>query len=436
MKPCILLVLVTISAAAPAAGGTPWTLASAVAEAQAASPDAAIVRERVNAARAMLAQATAADWPRLSLSAGYMQTDNPMHAFGTILGQGAFNSGIDFNHPGRVDNFNATVTLGYNLYSGGRAGAKKAAARDIVEAAGLGQAAALEQLAAEVARAYFHIRQTRENVGAMEAAASAMEASHRVAELRFEAGQLLRSEALNLKVQLVRTRERLLEARHQAELADRYFLFLLGREGTDSVVLAQSDDSADAFAAPDAPSAANRAELQGMRRRVAAAEKNLAAVRRARLPTVNAFASYQHDQGWRRDGDGRSWMAGIQAEVALFDGPLTPGRISQAQAEVAQARAELRRLELSLGLELEQARLAHQLAREQLAVTSTLVAQADEAARISRERFEQGALLTAELIGVETRLTEARMRRTVALANERIAVVEFRRASGLPVISK
>ncbi|OAM88949.1 TolC family protein [Termitidicoccus mucosus] len=436
MKPCVLLALVTIFAVVPAIGATPWTLASAVAEAQATSPDAAIARERVNAARAMLAQASATNWPQLSLKAGYVQTDNPMHAFGTILGQGAFNSGIDFNHPGRVDNFNATVTLGYNLYTGGRASARKEAAQNIAEAAELEQAVALEQLAAEVACAYFHIRQTREGVGALEAAVAAMEASHRLAELRFDAGQLIRSELLNLKVQLAQIRERLLEARHQAEFADRYFFFLLGGEETDSVVLDQADASATAFAAPETPSIVNRAELQGMRRRVAAAEKNLAAVRRARRPTVNAFAGYQHDQGWRRNGDGRSWVAGIQAEVSLFDGPLTPGRINQAQAEVEQARAGLRRLELSLGLELEQARLAHQLALEQLAVTASLIEQADEAARISRERFEKGVLLTAELIGVETRLTEARMRRAVALANERIAVVEFRRASGLPVIPK
>jgi len=95
----------------------------------------------------------------------------------------------------------------------------------------------------------------------------------------------------------------------------------------------------------------------------------------------------------------------------------------------------LRKLELALGLQLDQARLALKLAREQLAATETLVAQANESARMSRERFAVGALLSAELIGVETRLTEARMRRAVALAAEKIAVADLRRAAGLPLLT-
>lgn len=412
-----------------------WSLAAAVAEARAASPDAAVARERVNAARAVLAQASAADWPQLTLKAGYIQTNNPMQAFGAILNQGVFSSSIDFNTPGQVDNFNATATLGYSLYTGGRATAGKAAARSASEAAELDRAAALEQLDAEVARAYFQIRQAREAVGAMESAVRALEASAHVAQLRFESGQLLRSEVLNIAVQLAQTRERLLEAQHQSALADRYFLYLLGREGTAAVELAPDDATAAAFTAPDQPTIARRPELEAMRRRVSAAEKLVAVARAARRPSVNAFASYQHDQGWRLDGDGRSWMAGVQAEVSLFDGPLTGGRIRQAEAELAQAREGLRKLQLALGLQLEQAQLAHRLAGEQLEVTSTLVAQAAEAARISRERFESGSLLTAELIGVETRLTEAHMRRSIALANERITAVDLRRAAGLPLLS-
>ena len=39
--------------------------------------------------------------------------------------------------------------------------------------------------------------------------------------------------------------------------------------------------------------------------------------------------------------------------------------------------------------------------------------------------------LTADLIGVESRLIETRMRRAVAVADERIALAELRRALGL-----
>ena len=91
----------------------------------------------------------------------------------------------------------------------------------------------------------------------------------------------------------------------------------------------------------------------------------------------------------------------------------------------------LRKATLGIGLEVEQARLAHADAAERLAVSARAVEQAEESASLSRARFEKEALLTADLIGVESRLLEARLRRMVASADERLAVVELRRALGL-----
>ena len=412
----------------------PWTLATAIKEALAQSPDARIAEERVAAARAMLTQAAAADWPQLSLKSSYMQSNNPMMAFGAILGQRAFTPTIDFNRPGEVDNFNLTAMVGYNIYSGGRASAGKAAAQAGAEAAAREREAALAQLETEVARAYCQIGQSREGVRAIEAAVAAYEESLRVAKLRHASGQLLKSELLNIEAQLAQTREQLLSLRHNAALAEKYFLVLLGHDSSETVTLDASASSAGLVPPPGDVTIAARPELQAMQSRVAAAENAVRVARGGLLPTVNAFASYQYDQGWRLNGDSRSWTAGVQAEIPIFDGQLTRGRIAEAEANEAQARQGLRKLELALGLQLDQARLALKLAREQLAATETLVAQANESARMSRERFAAGALLSAELIGVETRLTEARMRRAVAQAAEKIAVADLRRAAGLPLL--
>ena len=70
-------------------------------------------------------------------------------------------------------------------------------------------------------------------------------------------------------------------------------------------------------------------------------------------------------------------------------------------------------------------------AAERLAVATSAVAQADESAALTRARFEKQAVLTADTIGAESRLIEARLRRTFAAADERLAIVELRRALGL-----
>jgi len=418
-----------------ARASVPWTLAAAVKEALAQSPDAKIAEQRLAAAQAVLTQAAAADWPRVSLKSSYMQTDNPMTAFGAILGQRAFSPQIDFNHPGQVDDFNLTAVAGYNIYNGGRDIAGKAAARAEAEAAALDREAALAQLENEVVRAFFQIQQARAGMLTLETAVGSYEAALRVARLRYQSGQMLKSELLNIEAQLAQTREQSLGVRHNAALAEKQFLFLLGHDSGEAVALAP--DTPDSTPGLDAPlenlSIERRPELQAMRRHVTAAENAARAARGGLLPTVNAFASYQYDQGWRLNGDSRSWTAGLQAEIPIFDGQLTRGRIDEAEAQAERAREGLRKLELALTLQLDQARLAYKLAREQLAVTESLITQADASARMSRERFAAGALLSTELISVETRLTEAQMRRVMAMAAEKIAAADLRRAAGLPL---
>ena len=147
---------------------------------------------------------------------------------------------------------------------------------------------------------------------------------------------------------------------------------------------------------------------------------------------VNAFASWQYDHGAQTGRGSDSWLAGVSADFNVFDGGSNAGKIRASEADLALAKEILRKTRLGLRLEVEQARLAHDQAVERLAVTARAVEQAAESAALTRARFEQGSLLTADLIGGEGRLIEARMRRAVAMADERIAVAELRRALGLP----
>jgi outer membrane protein TolC len=129
-------------------------------------------------------------------------------------------------------------------------------------------------------------------------------------------------------------------------------------------------------------------------------------------------------------------MAGVSVDLNVFDGGQTSGRIRQASAELAQAKEMLRKAALGIGLEVEQARLAHEEAVERLAVSARAVEQAEESAMLTRARFEKGAVLVSDVIGVEGRLIEARMRRAVAAADERIALAEWRCALGLPTFGR
>lgn len=424
-------VVIAIILAAPLRAET-WTLERAVATALERSPDARIARARVEGAQALVQQARSAWFPQVSLSGRYTETNSPMMAFGSILNQRAFNFGLDFNHPGRIDNLNATGTIAYNLYSGGRATAGRTAAQAGALAADFDFRAARQQLAAGVVKAALDLQKAREAVGAVAGGVKAYEAAVAAARARFEAGQLLKADLLSLEVQLAQTRETFTSARHGAALAEQAFRFALGLEPAGEPVELVADDPALArLVAPESRDYSARPELLGLDARIRAAEAMVRSARGGRQPAVNAFASYQYDRGWKLGRDADSWLAGVSIDLNVFDGGQTSGKIRQAAAELEQVKELRRKAALGIALEVEQARLAHESAVERLAVAAGAVGQAEESAALSRARFEKEALLTADLIGAESRVLEARLRRTLASADERFALVDLRRALGL-----
>ncbi|RFC41457.1 MAG: Outer membrane protein TolC [Verrucomicrobia bacterium] len=427
-----LLGLMLAGALLPGLRAELWTLDRAATTALEHSPDARTARARAEGAQTLVDQAQSAWLPQFSLAGHYTDTNNPMMAFGAILNQRAFNFGLDFNHPGHVDDLNASGTVAYNLYSGGRATAGRNAARAGAEAARLELHGAQQQLVAEVVKAALNLQKAREAVIAVTGGVRAYEAAVSVARARYEAGQMLKADLLSLEVQLAQTRESLSSARHGAALAARAFGFVLGLEATgNSFELAGNDPALARLAVPATGDFSQRPELLAAAAHVRAAAAMVRMARGARGPTVNAFATYQYNKGWSTDRHADSWLAGVNFDLNVFDGGQTAAKIRQSTAELTAAKEMSRKASLGISLEVEQARLAHADAQERLAVSARAVEQAEESANLTRARFEKEALLTADLIGAEGRLLEARLRHMIAAADERLAVVDLRRALGL-----
>ncbi len=415
-------------------GGELWTLERAVGFALTNSPDARIALHRIAAAQAALKQANAAAWPKLQFQAGYTRTDTPMLVFGSILNQRAFGKPplgpIDFNDVPDLDNLNLKGLLTLPLYAGGQIRAGREAARAAADAARQAAEAVRNALAFEVVRAFHTVHKTRQFVQAAEAAVHAFEQNLEVARRRFNAGTLLRAELLDVEVRLAQAREELVRARNSRELARRAMRTLLGLEQEPFDVA----ETAPELDVPESADFSSRPELAASREQVRAAEADLRRARGGYAPTVALFGSVDYDRGWRAEGEGRSYTAGVLLQWNLWDGQLTRGKVQEAQAALETARENDRKLRLNLALEVEQARLNLTEAEERLHVTETAVAQAQESVTLTRARFEQGLALATQLIDAETALTAARVRRAEALADQRIAVAALRKALGLPLL--
>lgn len=413
-------------------GAEPWTLERAIQLALTNSPDARVALQRIAAAEAGLKQANSAAWPKLQFQSSYTRTDNPMMVFGSILNQRSYGKPpigpIDFNNVPDLDNLNTKGLLTLPLYAGGQISAARQAAKANTATARAGSDAVRNMLAFEVANTFHTVLKTREFIRAAEAAVNSFEKNLTIATKRFNAGTLLRADVLDVEVRLAQAREELVRARNARELSLRALRNLLGLEPGEFDIA----ETAPAVSVPGSRDFSGRPELAASREQLRAAEAEVRRAKGGYYPSVGAFGSVDYDRGWRSEGDGQSYTAGVMVQWNVWDGNLTRGKVQEAQANLQTARENDRKLRLGLDLEVEQAQLSLNEATERLRVTETVASQAAESVELTRARFEQGLAIATQLIDAETTLMAARVRRSEAEADQRISVAALRKALGLP----
>ncbi|MBI3853010.1 MAG: TolC family protein [Verrucomicrobia bacterium] len=415
----------------PLAAAEPWTLERAISVALTNNPDARIAQHRIAAARAGLDATRAAYWPQAQFQSSYTRTDNPIGVFGAALNQRSYTSSLNFNDVPDADNLNVKGLLTVPLYNGGRTKAGRDAARANTEAARQNAQAVRNTLEFEVARAFHTVLKTREFVRATKSSVHSFEGNLNIASNRFNASTILKIELLDMEVRLAQAREDLVRARNASNLATRSLGNLLGVEDADFTVATTAPESV----VPDGKDFSQRSELAASREQRRAAEAEVRRAHGGYFPRLNAFGSLDYDRGWKFNGDGHSYTAGVLVQWNLWDGQLTRAKVSGARADLDTAREDERKLRLALDLEVEQARLSLQEASERLAVTGKSVAQATESAELTRARFEQGLAIATQLIDSETALAVARVRRAEAEAYRSIAIAALRKAVGLSLLS-
>jgi outer membrane protein len=428
---CVLFFISALSVTAQAEEqlGIPetWTAREAVSFALNGNPDSAIALHRIEQARATTAMVKANDFPLVNLRAEYGQTNNPMYSFGNILNQGAFDSSIDFNDPGRTDNLQLKAEILYRLYNGGKDKASQSSAEARLNASRTEVNRIRQILGYEVVKNYQAIIQAEKMVEVRRESLHAINTAFAVAKARFEAGDLLKQDLLNLELQQSRASENLIQSTHNLKLSKRGFLNLLGLRDGD---IKLNEDRSTEQPIPQTLNFSNRYEIIRLTALEQSADAELTKAEGGRLPSVDAFASYQVDQGWELDGEGDSWIAGVRLDYNLFNGKRTSSEILRAESRVAEIAALRKKTELAIDLEIEQARLDYQQRLERLTVTKKMIGVAEEVARLSRERFKEGVILASDLIDYEMRLSDAKARNLTAEAAYQVSIANLRRAAG------
>lgn len=411
------------SAQGEAGSAADLTLAAAVKLALERHPALHAAGHQAAAAAAAVDQARAAFLPRLDFSEAVTRSDNPVYAFGSLLNQGRFTQ-ADFavdrlNHPDPLTNWRTNIAGSLPLFMGGRSLLGYQQAQIGHEAAERGRARVEQEVIFGVIRAYYGVLLAQEAQATVDAAVRTAEANLAAAESRYEAGMVVASDALAARVRLARLKEEAIAAANQVRLADA------GLNDAMGVALDQANritgrldltplryqrlDGLETLAREQRP------DYRQVALEVERLEKEVLRARGAFLPTLHLMGNYEiNNHRFSTDGQD-SWSVGVVLNMNLLSGGADRARMVEAQASHQRAAALRERLASAIALEVREAFLALQTARERVTVAKDAVGQAEESLRIVQDRYDNGLTTIVELLDSETALTAARTNLTRAL---------------------
>ncbi len=419
-------------------GGTPGTLASAQGEARPSAdltlaeavklalekhPALRAASHQAAAAAAGVDQARAGFLPRVDFSEGITRSDNPVYAFGALLNQGRFTA-ADFavdrlNHPDPISNWRTNIAGSVPLFMGGRTLLGYQQAQIGREVAERGRARVEQEVIFGVVRAYYGVLLAQEAQSTVEVAVHTGEANLAAAEARQEAGVAVASDALAARVRLARLKEEAIAAANHLRLATAGLNDGMGVAldqsyritGRLDLLPARYDrlEGLEALAREQRPDY-RQAALEERR-----LEKEVLRSKGAFLPTMHLMGNYEINNH-RFSSDGQDgWAVGVVLNWNLFSGGADYARMVEAQASHQRATALRERMASAIALEVRDAFLALQTARERVAVAKDAVAHAEESLRIVQDRYDAGLTTIVELLDSETALTAARTNLTRTL---------------------
>jgi outer membrane protein len=414
----------------------PLTLRQAAAEALSRNLQITAATSEVDAARARLNEARATWLPVVDASANSSRSDNPVFVFASLLEQGRFAPQYFdpnfLNNPPIFRNDRLTLTVKYALFDQMRR-------YDMTKQAGHGVTRARtaaeetrQQILSEVIARFYGLTVAEQRRAVAAEAVRAAEAAAKATRDRAEQGLVVESDRLAAEVQLAQLRQQEIADVGEVDIARAALAMTLHRPLMERIVV-ESALPEKTFALMDLAAAteqalATRGEVAAAQAARAAAELQLRTARGSLLPRLDAFASWgaSGTTFTRRNSD---HTMGLIASIDVFDAGKY-ARISEARAGLEGARAMEAMMRDKVVMETVTAWNRENAARQQLDVATTAVGQAEAAARIVQDRYENGLTTITEVLRAQTALVGARLALLAARHQTITGYAELLRSTG------
>lgn len=176
-----------------------------------------------------------------------------------------------------------------------------------------------------------------------------------------------------------------------------------------------------------------REDLRMKRLEVEIARQGLSGARAENQPVVSLFGQkgVADPAAKSRTFDRESyWNAGVVANFTLGDGGMRKGKIKDAHAKLALADNALKQAEEKARIEIKQAYLNIETAKEVIAAQRKALKQAEEALRLAGVRYTNGLFTQVELFDAENAYLATRLQYLQAILSYHQAYASYRLSTG------
>ncbi len=411
---------------------SPWSqvrvldLKTAVKIAVADNPTLAVASARVAQAQEQMAEARAANWPRVGVEMGASRVELSETGLGQSTPMGIF---APIEDP--EDYYKANLKATWVLFDGFARKFRKLAARYGVDTSLAAQKEARRLLAASVAATYFSAQLAQQNIIIAEADEKFNCRQLADAQSRYKAGTGSLSDVLNFKIRLNAARAERIVAKAQLDVTMIGLAALLGRADSrlpDHVTLAALEHpEVEELSRPDADALAEaalsvRPDLVQRRLEIKNAEAQVRIARAEYFPRVVAAGSVE---GLRTDGPGFSAedfgnSLSLNLTYDLFTGGSRGARLRRAKAALQEALHRLEESRLTVKSEVKKAAANLLAAQEKLALEKANL----EMVRRQRDLVEKGYKAGQESL---VRLNEAQKELVAAAGRLAVATAAVHR---------
>ncbi len=423
MRLCSLVLsfLLTVPAAALKAGsGRSLSLDEALNLAEASNHDIRIAESEVDRTRGDYHKTLSLFLPQLSISENYVRTNDPLNVFGLklkqeIVSQADFNPAV-LNDPNAFTNFSTKIEIRQPLINADGWWGRGAASNG-VEAMKRKAERTRHYVAFEVKVSYYRLVLARQSLSVIEKALEAAHATRDQARRYFAQGLIHKSDLLFAEVRSLEVENKKLETENEIRNASDRLRFLLGLEEDDELIPTDTLSAEPEQFPTVSVEAVNlhRSDMQALRGQVDA-EKNRLRMNQFRLlPSLNAFAAYEWNDGNPFGQGGKNWMIGAALEWDLFPGFDQIGEMEKARAGVKQAQAGLEKAALKNETEIRSAYRSLETNARMAELSAQAVVQAEENYRVLSDRYAKGLESMTDLLASEAAMARARLDHLQAL---------------------